>query len=308
MTDNLTRLCALIKEYNEAHNEQIQIEYNEPLSRHTTFRIGGIADLYITPPTLQSLKDLCGMVKECGVRHYFLGNGSNVIFDDEGFCGAVISLCALRGITCDGCTVSAEAGVSFTALSKAARDNSLTGLEFANGIPGTVGGAVYMNAGAYNGEVAFVLKESTYLDLDTLEVKTISLEEHNFGYRDSVYKHTNRLILSAKFELKNGNKDEITEMMNDFMNRRVSKQPLEYPSAGSVFKRCPGRYTAQMIDEAGLKGFKIGGAQVSEKHAGFIINIGGATSADVLALIKHIQAVILEKFGCAIQCEVIYVK
>ncbi len=278
------------------------------MSRHTTFRIGGIADLYITPSSVQSLTDLCGMIKECEVRCYFLGNGSNVLFDDEGFRGAVVSLCALRGIDCEENTISAEAGYSFTALSKAARDNSLTGMEFANGIPGTVGGAVYMNAGAYNGEVSFVLKESTYLDLDTLEVKSILLDEHNFGYRDSIYKHTNRLILSAKFKLQKGSKDEITEMMNDFMNRRVSKQPLDFPSAGSVFKRYPGRFTAQMIDEAGLKGYTVGGAQVSEKHAGFIINIGGATAKDVQDLIAHIQKNILEKFGCAIEREVIYVK
>lgn len=308
MTDNLTKLCELILEYNKSHADSIKIEYNEPMSRHTTFRIGGIADLYITPANIADLKALCAMIKESGARVYFLGNGSNVLFADEGYRGAVISLCALRRISVDGNTVSAEVGVSFTALSKTARDNSLTGLEFANGIPGTVGGAVYMNAGAYNGEVAFVLKESTYLDLDTLEIGTLASDEHNFGYRDSVYKHTNRIILSASFELREGDKNEITEMMNDFMNRRVSKQPLEYPSAGSVFKRYPGRFTAQMIDEAGLKGYKIGGAQVSEKHAGFIINIGDATAKDVKDLISHIQKTILEKFGCAIEREVIYVE
>ncbi|MBE6626177.1 MAG: UDP-N-acetylmuramate dehydrogenase [Ruminococcaceae bacterium] len=308
MTDNLTKLCELVNEYNKTHTDSIQIEYNEPMSRHTTFRIGGIADLYITPLNIQSLTDLCGMIKETGVRNYFLGNGSNVLFDDEGYRGAVVSLCALRGVKCEDNIVFAEAGHSFTALSKVARDNSLTGLEFANGIPGTVGGAVYMNAGAYNGEVAFVLRESTYLDLDDLTVHTITLDEHNFGYRDSIYKHTNRIILSAKFELKPGNSDEITEMMNDFMNRRVTKQPLEYPSAGSVFKRYPGRFTAQMIDEAGLKGYTVGGAQVSEKHAGFIINIGDATAKDVKDLISHIQKAILEKFGCAIEREVIYVE
>ncbi len=308
MTDNLTKLCELVSEYNKSHTDSIQIEYNEPMSRHTTFRIGGIADLYITPANIAALIALCTMIKESGARAYFLGNGSNVLFGDDGFRGAVVSLCALREVNCHDGIITAEAGVSFTALSKVARDNSLTGLEFANGIPGTVGGAVYMNAGAYNGEVAFVLKESTYLDLDDLTVHTIPLTEHSFGYRDSVYKHTNRIILSAAFELKMGNKDEITEMMNDFMNRRVSKQPLEYPSAGSVFKRYPGRFTAQMIDEAGLKGYTVGGAQVSEKHAGFIINIGGATAKDVEDLIAHIQKIILEKFGCAIEREVIFVK
>ena len=308
MTDNLKKLSALIEDYNESHGDKLKTEYNEPLSRHTTFRIGGNSDLLVTPQTVEALTDLCGMIKETGARAYFLGNGSNVLFDDEGFCGVVVLLTAIRDVTCLGNVITADAGMSFTALAARARDCSLTGLEFAYGIPGTVGGAVFMNAGAYNGEVSFVLKESTYLDLDDLTVHTISLAEHNFGYRDSIYKHTNRLILRASFELAPGNKDEITEVMNDFMNRRVTKQPLEYPSAGSVFKRYPGRFTGQMIDEAGLKGYTIGGAQVSKKHAGFIINVGGATCADVRNLIKHIQDVILEKFGCAIECEVIYVK
>ena len=308
MTDNLTKLCSLIESYNQTHTDKIKIEYNEPLSRHTTFRIGGNSDLLVTPQSIGALTDLCGMIKESGAQAYFLGNGSNVLFDDDGYRGVVVLLTALRGVTCDGNVLTAETGASLTALAGRARDNSLSGLEFAYGIPGTVGGAVFMNAGAYNGEVAFVLKESTYLDLNDLTVHTISHSEHEFGYRDSVYKHTNRLILSASFELKPGNRDEITEMMNDFMNRRVTKQPLEYPSAGSTFKRYPGRFTGQMIEEAGLKGYTIGGAQVSEKHAGFIINVGGATCADVLELIKYIQDVIFEKFGCAIECEVIYVK
>ena len=165
-----------------------------------------------------------------------------------------------------------------------------------------------MNAGAYDGETAFVLKKSTYLDPETLTVHSIELAEHGFGYRESVYKHTNRLILSAEFALQEGNREEIAAKMADFMNRRVTKQPLEYPSAGSVFKRCPGRYTGQMIDESGLKGYTIGGAQVSEKHAGFIINKGGATCRDVLDLIEYIKKVIRDNYGCELECEVIHVK
>jgi UDP-N-acetylmuramate dehydrogenase len=165
-----------------------------------------------------------------------------------------------------------------------------------------------MNAGAYGGETAHVLRESTYLDLTDLSVHTIPLSVHNFGYRESIYKHSNFIILSAVFELQKGNPEEIGAMMNDFMNRRITKQPLEYPSAGSVFKRYPGRFTGQMIEEAGLKGYAIGGAQVSEKHAGFIINRSNATASDVIALVEHIKKVILEQFGCELECEMIYVK
>ncbi|MBQ2726122.1 MAG: UDP-N-acetylmuramate dehydrogenase [Clostridia bacterium] len=276
--------------------------------RHTTFKIGGPAALFLTPDSTDSMTALCTMLKETGAKHFFLGNGSNVLFDDGGFDGAVISLAGLNSVSADGNMIRAEAGASVASVCKAAREASLTGLEFAFGIPGTVGGAVYMNAGAYGGETAFVLTESTYLDLDTLTVCTIPLTEHSFGYRESVYKHTKRLILSAEFTLTEGKREEIAALMADYMNRRVTKQPLEYPSAGSVFKRYPGRYTGQMIDESGLKGYTIGGAQVSEKHAGFIINKGGATAKDVLDLIAYIKKVILENYGCELECEVIHVK
>lgn len=308
LTQTITMLRERILAYNAAENHQIKIEQNEPMSRHTTFRIGGSADLYLTPDSAESMTALCAMLRETGAKHFFLGNGSNVLFDDAGYPGAVISLSGLNGVTADGSCIRAEAGASMASVCKTARDNSLAGLEFAYGIPGTVGGAVYMNAGAYGGETAFVLAESTYLDLDTLTVHTIPLAEHSFGYRESVYKHTNRLILSAVFTLQQGNRDGIAALMVDYMNRRVTKQPLEYPSAGSVFKRCPGRYTGRMIDESGLKGYSVGGAQVSEKHAGFIINKGGATAKDVLDLIAHIKKVILENYGCELECEVIHVK
>ena len=181
-------------------------------------------------------------------------------------------------------------------------------MEFAYGIPGSVGGAVFMNAGAYGGEMSDIVLESTYLDLSDLTIHTISKDEHNFGYRDSIYRHSNFLILSSKFSLEYGNTLEIEEKMNDYMNRRIHKQPLDYPSAGSVFKRCPGRFTGQMIEESGLKGYSIGGAKISEKHAGFIINTGNATSSDVLALIEYIKETIYKNYGCNLCCEMIYVK
>ncbi len=308
MTESIHNLYERILAYNGEHDTAIEILRDEPMCRHTTFKIGGPAALFLTPDSAESMTALCGMIRETGAKHFFLGNGSNVLFDDGGFDGAVVSLAGLNGVSVDENAILAEAGASMASVCKAAREASLTGLEFAFGIPGTVGGAVYMNAGAYGGETAFVLTKSTYLDLDTLDVHTIPLSEHNFGYRESVYRHTNRLILSAEFTLLAGKREEIAALMADYMNRRVTKQPLEYPSAGSVFKRYPGRYTGQMIDESGLKGYTIGGAQVSEKHAGFIINRGGATAQDVLDLIEHIKKVILANYGCALECEVIHVK
>ncbi|MBQ4354196.1 MAG: UDP-N-acetylmuramate dehydrogenase [Clostridia bacterium] len=308
MTESIQNLIRLTDAYNQRAGQTISYKTDEPMSRHTTFRVGGIADLYMIPENRESLIALCKMIGETGVRAYFLGNGSNVLFDDAGFRGAVVSLSSLRRIEVSGTTITAEAGTTLAALTKTARDASLTGLEFAYGIPGSVGGAVTMNAGAYGGEIACVLQESTYLDPADFTVHTIPASEHNYSYRESVYKHTNRVILCAAFQLKEGNRDEIAAQMEDFMNRRVTKQPLEYPSAGSVFKRYPGRYTGQMIEEAGLKGYTIGGAQVSEKHAGFIINIGSASSKDILELIEHIKKVILDKFGCALECEILHVK
>ncbi len=300
-------LKTLAEAYNQEENK-IEIRSNEPMSRHTTFRIGGSAALYLIPQNVGALVDLCGMLKETGVRYYIIGNGSNLLFDDEGFDGAVVSMSALTDIRAEGKLVTAESGAQLMNVCKKSRDMGLAGLEFAYGIPGSVGGAVYMNAGAYGGETAHVLKESTYLNLSDLTVHTIPLADHNYGYRESIYKHSDFIILSAVFELQQGNIEEIGAMMNDYMNRRITKQPLDYPSAGSVFKRYPGRFTGQMIEEAGLKGYAIGGAQVSEKHAGFIINRGGATAHDVLALVGHIKHVILERFGCALECEMIYVK
>jgi len=307
VTHNLTTLKTLAEAYNHNKNK-IEIRPNEPMSRHTTFRIGGSAALYLIPQTLEDLAEVCRMVKETGVRSYILGNGSNLLVDDSGFDGAVISMAALTNIHTEGTLVTAESGAQLINVCKKTRDAGLTGMEFAYGIPGSVGGAVYMNAGAYGGETAHILKESTYLDLNDTTVHTIPLSVHAYGYRESIYKHNNYVILSAVFELQPGNTEEISAQMNDYMNRRITKQPLEYPSAGSVFKRYPGRYTGQMIEEAGLKGYSIGGAQVSEKHAGFIINRGNATAADVLALIEHIKTVILKRFGCELECEMIYVK
>ena len=285
---------------------RIQWRKNEPMSRHTTFRIGGSAVLYAVCETVEALAMLTGECRDSGIRYIILGNGSNVLFSDEGFEGIVISMTGLNRVEITDTSIMAEAGASLTAVSKTARDASLTGMEFAHGIPGSIGGAVFMNAGAYDGEMKNIVAESTYLDTKDGTVHTIAGDAHDFGYRESIYRsHPEWIILSARLSLSQGNKEEITAKMDDFMQRRISKQPLEYPSAGSVFKRYPGRYTAQMIDESGLKGASVGGAQVSEKHAGFIINTGNATCRDVTELIDIIRNKIEENYGIRIECELI---
>lgn len=308
MTDKYSALLTLAEEYNREHEDPIEIKQNEPMSRHTSFKIGGNADLYIIPHDMDALIETVRILKETETKRYFLGNATNVLFDDAGFRGAVVSLGNICAIKVIENRIIAEAGASLNLVCKTARDKELSGLEFAYGIPGSIGGAVFMNAGAYGGEMSQVVAQSTYLSLDDMTVHTIPLSAHEYGYRESVYRHNNWLVLSAVLELQKGEYDKINAAMNDYMSRRIDKQPLEYPSAGSVFKRYPGRYTGQMIEECGLKGYSIGGAQVSEKHAGFIVNKGGATSADVLALIEHIKNEVYKKFDCRIECEVIHVK
>ena len=308
MTDKYSALLTLAEEYNREHEDPIEIKQNEPMSRHTSFKIGGNADLYIIPHDMDALIEIVRILKETETKRYFLGNATNVLFDDAGFRGAVVSLGNICAIKVIENRIVAEAGASLNLVCKTARDKELSGLEFAYGIPGSIGGAVFMNAGAYGGEMSQVVAQSTYFSLDDMTVHTIPLTAHEYGYRESVYRHNNWLVLSAVLELQKGEYDKINAAMNDYMSRRIDKQPLEYPSAGSVFKRYPGRYTGQMIEECGLKGYSIGGAQVSEKHAGFIVNKGGATSADVLALIEHIKNEVYKKFDCRIECEVIHVK
>jgi len=281
---------------------------DEPMSEHTSFRIGGKAKAFVMPRDADELKGVYQAASKLGIKSYILGKGTNVLFDDAGFDGVVISTLSLDFVKQDGERLICGAGASLTSTSRFALDKSLEGLSFAYGIPGSVGGGVYMNAGAYNGEVSFVLESSEYLDLEDGEIHKLSSEDHDFAYRYSSYKeHPERVILSATFRLRPGEYDRIKAEMDDFINRRRTKQPLEFPSAGSVFKRYPGRYTAQMIDEVGLKGASVGGAEVSEKHAGFIVNKGGATSSDVLCLIDLIKNTIRDKYGIDIECEIIHV-
>lgn len=300
----------MIETYKDILSENgIKFKENESLSLHSTFRIGGNAALFISPSNEDQLVKSVSFAKESGIRYFIAGKGSNLVYPDEGFDGAVISTLSMNNSTINGCTIIAGAGTSFTELAVTAAKHSLTGLEFAYGIPGSLGGAVFMNAGAYDGEISFVITKSRYFDTEKMVFGEFVGSEHCFGYRESVYReHPELIIVSAELTLKEGSREEIDAKMNDFITRRRDKQPLEFPSAGSSFKRYPGRYTAQMIDEAGLKGFTVGGAQVSEKHAGFIINKGGATAANVLELSNIIKKKLFDLHGIKIECEMIFVK
>lgn len=283
--------------------------FNEPLKKHTTFRIGGAADLLVTPQSEEQLIKLFKYIKENCIRYVIIGNGSNLLFSDEGYRGIVVKigseLSSIEAIPCEnGMIINAGAGTLLSKLALFACENSLTGLEFASGIPGNVGGAVLMNAGAYDGEISQVLVRSTYLDCENLSVCTKNFDEHDFSYRHSSYENDGYLILSASFLLKKGNREDILLKMKDLNNRRITKQPLEFPSAGSTFKRPAGLFAGKLIEDANLKGYTVGGAKVSEKHCGFVVNTGNATCEDVLGVIKYVQNTVFAKFGVELETEV----
>ena len=285
----------------------IPFRENEPLAAHCTFKIGGPAQLFVQPQTEQQLCSAVALCKEQAVRYYLLGNGSNILFADEGFAGVVIDISALGSdIAVEGNMLTAGAGVRLAALCRAALEHGLSGLEFAYGIPGSVGGGVFMNAGAYDHSLEEVVSKSRFYDPKSRTFGEYKGKDHCFSYRHSVYNDGNRVILSAEFSLKKDDPQEIRARMEDYMQRRKSKQPLEYPSAGSVFKRYPGYFTAKLIEEAGLKGLTVGGAQVSPKHAGFIVNLGSATAADVQKLVSIIEEEIYRRNGIRIERELIY--
>ncbi len=281
-------------------------ECGYPLFRCSTFRIGGPADYAVWPDDAQTLCDLLTLLEENAIRYLVIGNGSDFLFDDRGFRGVIVVTSHMREVSVDGTVLTADCGASLLSVTRAARDAGLSGLEFAYGIPGSCGGAVFMNAGAYGGEISDVLCEAVAWDRDRRQIVTLSREMCAFGYRQSAFQAGGLILLRVRFSLTPAARDAVGEKMEELMRRRVEKQPLEFPSAGSVFKRACGHYTGQMIEEAGLKGKRIGGAAVSEKHAGFIVNMGGATSSDVLALIALIREEIMERFGVALECEIRY--
>ena len=287
----------------------LEVRANEPMSRHTSFRIGGPARLMALPKSAVQAKAAVLAAREADILPFFLGNGSNLLVPDEGVERFLIqpagrySADPLNRVWEENGQLCAGGGVSLAVLANAAQGRALTGLEFASGIPGSVGGGVVMNAGAYGGEMAQVLVSVTALDLDG-SVHTIPAESCGLGYRKSVFSDGQRLVLEARFQLSSGDPSAIRARMDELAARRKEKQPLEYPSAGSMFKRPEGYFAAALIDQCGLKGFAVGGAQVSEKHAGFVVNRGGATCADVLELVRQVQARVQEQTGVALEMEV----
>ena len=282
-----------------------QLWINEPMSRHTTFRVGGRAALFVRPQTREQAAAVHAVLRESGAPRYVLGRGSNLLAEDCDLPLAAVQFSdSFSGVERLGETLLyARAGTPLTDLCRAARDASLSGLEFAYGIPGTVGGGVYMNAGAYGGELADAIVRVDFLDPEG-RPHSMDRRELNFSYRHSPFTGSGCWILGAAFALKAGAREEISAAMEELLARRREKQPLEYPSAGSTFKRPAGAYAAELIDRCGLKGFSVGGAQVSEKHAGFVINRGGASCADILQLISEVQRIVLEKTGFELEREV----
>lgn len=276
----------------------------EPMSAHTTFRTGGAVDYFLVPKSVAMIKDAISILREHEIPYFILGNGSNLLVKDGGILGAVIHVGAqMSTMEVDGESIKAQGGVLLSALSAKALEHGLTGLAFASGIPGTLGGAIVMNAGAYGGEMKDVLVSVVVLTPE-LEVKTLSVAELELSYRHSVIPQNGYLLLEATLHLKKGDKKGIQQTMAELAGKRREKQPLQYPSAGSTFKRPEGYFAGKLIEDAGLKGRRVGGAEVSEKHAGFVINKGGATTKDILDLIALCQEEVFTRFGVHLETEV----
>ena len=277
---------------------------DEPMKRHTTFRIGGPADFFLLPSTVDEVRGILEICREEELPYFILGNGSNLLVSDKGYRGVIIQLYRnFSNISVEGNEICASSGALLSQIAAAARNASLTGFEFAVGIPGTLGGAVFMNAGAYGGELKDVLKEAVVMT-EQGEILTLPVEKLDMGYRTSRIKKAGYLVLEARLVLEQGDMDKIRDITKDLTEKRVSKQPLEYPSAGSTFKRPEGYFAGKLIMDAGLRGYQVGDAQVSEKHCGFVINKGNATAADVLTLIENVREKVQEQFGVTLEPEV----
>ena len=294
----------IIKNFGKIVPEE-NILVDEPMSRHTTFRTGGPASCFIRIGSVEQLQQMLTYLNKLEQEYYIVGNGSNLLVSDKGYNGVILSMTgAYNQIECRGNIITAGAGAVNSQVAAVARDNSLTGFEFAAGIPGTIGGALVMNAGAYGGEMKQVVKTVDILNPEG-EIMTLDNETMEFGYRTSAVKNTRHIIIQTTLELQKGNQEEIKATMEDLAARRRDKQPLEYGSAGSTFKRPEGHFAGKLIQDAGLRGESIGDAQVSEKHCGFIINRGNASASEVYELIKRVQARVYENSGINLETEVI---
>lgn len=291
---------------NELSDRKISFLTDEPMKNHTTFKTGGNASVFINPSDITELSEVLRLTKKHGMKPFILGNGSNLLVSDSGIKDRPVIFID-KGFDfvklIDENTIEVGAGTSLSVLCRFALEHSLTGLEFAFGIPGSCGGAAYMNAGAYGGEMKDVVSRCCHIDSDGNE-GTFKRDELDFGYRHSVYSDKDYVITSIVLTLEKGDKEEIQAKMRELLQRRKDKQPLEYPSAGSVFKRPEGYFAGALIEQSGLKGKRIGGAMVSEKHAGFIINYENATTQDVLDLVKFCQDTVMEKFGVMLEREI----
>ena len=297
MTDRISRrFCEIVGE-----NKVLE---QEPMARHTTFRIGGPADYFVELGSIEQIRAAIQVCREENLPWFVLGRGSNLLVSDKGYRGVILSIYKdFQKTEIQGETVTVQAGVLLTTLSGKVLDASLTGLEFASGIPGTIGGAVVMNAGAYGGEMQDIVRKVTVLDQDG-EVRTLTCGEMQFGYRTSLAKKKGYIVLGAELTLKQGEKEKIRGEMQALKAKRIEKQPLEFPSAGSTFKRPEGYFAGKLIMDAGLRGAAVGGAQVSEKHCGFVVNTGNATAADVRELMRQVQGKVQEQFGVHLEPEV----
>lgn len=281
------------------------VRYDESLKNHTTFRIGGSCIALIEPREVEDIIEAIKICRENNIKFFVIGNGSNLLVSDEGYNGVIIKLKKeFSTIKVEGEYVIAKSGAKLSEVFDVILENSLAGFEFASGIPGTIGGAIYMNAGAYGGEMKDIVETVEVLDMDTFEVKELKNEELEFSYRNSIIQNKNYIVLAIKLKLQKGNKEEIKTIYEDLREKRNSKQPLNFGSAGSTFKRPEGHFASKLIEDSGLKGYHINDAWVSEKHSGFVVNKGNASCKEILELIDHVKNVVFEKFGVKLEMEV----
>lgn len=281
------------------------VRYDEPLKNHTTFKIGGNCIALIEPREVSDIVETIKICRENSIKFFVIGNGSNLLVPDEGYNGVIIKLKSeFSTIQVEGEYLIVNSGAKLSEVYTVAYENSLTGFEFASGIPGTIGGAIYMNAGAYGGEMKDIVESVQVLDLDNFELRELKNEELEFSYRKSIIQRKNYIVTTIKLKLQKGNKEEINAVYEDLRERRNSKQPLNFGSAGSTFKRPEGHFASKLIEDAGLKGYHINDAWVSEKHSGFIVNKGNASYKEIMELIEYVQKVVFEKFGVKLETEV----